>query len=172
MKRNHDSAIPQRRPPRRPPPVSRLDTHLGYWLRRAANELSQDLTRKMLEAELGITAPEWALMRELYDGGRRPVALADKLGLTRGAISRLARRLVKAQMISDTADLSDGRGRILALTDLGRVTVPAAAAAADETDREFFGELAPATRALLLSTLRETLRRRRLGAAPAEDWNA
>jgi DNA-binding MarR family transcriptional regulator len=171
MKRN-DTAIPRRRPPRRPPPVSRLDTHIGYWLRRAAHALSQDLTRKMLEEELGITAPEWAVMRELYDGDRRPAALAEKLGLTRGAISRLARRLVNAQMIDDHPDVSDGRGRMLALTDLGRATVPVAAAAADETDREFFGELAPATRALLLSTLRETVRRRRLEAAPAEDWNA
>jgi DNA-binding MarR family transcriptional regulator len=172
MNRNRDTVIPRRRPPRPPPPVSRLETHIGYWLRRAANTLSQDLTRKMLEEELGITAPEWAVMRELYDGDRRPVALAVSLGLTRGAVSRLARRLVKARMISDSADVSDGRGRILALTELGRATVPVAAAAADETDREFFGELAPATRALLLSILRETVRRRRLGAAPAEDWNA
>lgn len=157
--------------PRQPPPVSRLDTHVGYWLRRAANEVSQDFSRELMQEELGITPPEWALMRELYDGPERPNVLADRLGLTRGAITKLARRLINAQMIDDNADVHDGRGRTLSLTDIGRAVVPVAAAAAAEADRKFFGHLTPETRSLLLSLLRETVRRRGLGAAPAESGN-
>lgn len=41
----------------------------------------------------GVTVAEWVVLRELYDGDSMPSALAERLGLTRGAISKLADRL-------------------------------------------------------------------------------
>lgn len=146
--------------------VSPLDAHLSYWLRRVSSEVSHSLSRKL--EDKGITLAEWIVMRELYDGDRRPSALAEKLGLTRGAISKLAERLVANLMITQEADTRDGRGQMLALTGLGRTTVSVLTTLVDENDKEFFGDLDADTRALILSTLREIVRRRGSRAVPAD----
>ncbi len=139
-------------------PVTPLDTHLGYWLRRASNQISHALSVQL--EDKGVTLAEWVVLRELYDGDRRPSALADKLGLTRGAISKLAERLVANLMITQQVDTEDGRGQMLALTGLGRSIVQVLTVIVDENEKEFFGDLDPGTRALMLSTLREIIRRR------------
>lgn len=161
MKRRFNPwATPRRRT------VPPLDAHVGYWLRRASNHLSHSLSLKL--ENIGVSLAEWIVLRELYDGDRRPSALAERLGLTRGAISKLAARLVASLMITQEADTGDGRGQMLAITDLGRATVRVLAVVVDETDQEFFGDLDPDTRVLLVSTLREIVRRRGLRAAPVD----
>ncbi|HEX5208383.1 MAG TPA: MarR family winged helix-turn-helix transcriptional regulator [Steroidobacteraceae bacterium] len=147
--------------------VSRLDVHFCYWLRRAANQVSHALGHKL--EDKGITLAEWVVLRELYDGDLRPVILADKLGLTRGAISKLARRLERNLMITQHPSSHSRQAQILAITDGGRIMVRVLASALDETDEEFFGDLNPATRALILSTLREVSHRRGSRAAPMVD---
>ena len=142
--------------PRRRPAVSRLDMHVFYWLRRGANQVSQALSRKL--GDKGVTLAEWVALRELYDGDLRPSTLAERLGLTRGAISKLARRLVCNLMITQHASTADGRAQMLAITDGGRAVVRVLAGVLDETDEEFFGDLDPNTRALIVSTMREIVR--------------
>lgn len=144
--------------------VTPLHAHAGYWLRCASNQLSHALSRKV--EDKGVTLAEWVVLRELYDGDRRPSALAEKLGLTRSAISKLAERLVAKLLITQQADGQNGRAQMLALTDTGRAAVPVLAMIADQTDEEFFGDLDPGTRALIVSTLRGIAHRRGLGAAP------
>lgn len=141
------------------PPVSPLTAHLGYWLRRVSNQVAHSLSRKL--EDKGITLAEWVLLRELYDGARRPSALAERLGLTRGAISRLAERLVLKLMITQEPDTVDGRGQMLELTSLGRATVSVLTVLADETDEEFFGDLDPRTREVIVSAMYRIIRRRR-----------
>jgi DNA-binding MarR family transcriptional regulator len=150
----------------RPVPVRRLDTHIGYWLRCVSNEISQVLSRKL--EDKGVTLAEWIVLRELYDGDLRPSLLARRLGLTRSAISKLAQRLVRKLMITQEAITEDGRAQVLALTADGRALVRVLASHLDETDKEFFGDLEPGTRALILSTMREIARRRGLRAVPVD----
>lgn len=150
------------------PAVSRLEMHVGYWLRCVSNQFSQSLSRKV--EDKGVTLAEWVLMRELYDGARRPTTLADKLGLTRGAISKLAERLVAKLMVTQESipGLGDGRYQMLALTDLGRSVVPVLAQHADQTDHEFFGDLDPRMCALIVSAMRGIIDRRRSWATPVD----
>ena len=156
-------------PRRRPAPVSRLDTSIGYWLRSASNEISQALSRRF--EDKGVTLTEWVALRELYDGDLRPTTLADRLRLTRGATSKLTRRLVSKLLITQEAITDDGRAQVLALTGTGRALVSVLAVHLDQTDKEFFGDLDPRTRALILSTMREIVRRRGLPAVPADpNW--
>jgi DNA-binding MarR family transcriptional regulator len=151
----------------RPPAVSRLEAHVGYWLRGVSNQLSQALSRGL--EDKGVTLAEWIVLRELYEGDLRPSTLAERLGLTRGAISKLARRLVGKLMITQQAGTGDGRAQMLALTGTGRAIVVVLAGHLDAIDEEFFGDLDPGTRALLLSALREIVRRRGLkNALPAD----
>lgn len=161
MKRGSPPASSLRRPA-----ASHLDVHVGYWLRRASNEVSQSLSRKV--EDKGVTLAEWVVLRELYDGDRRPAALAAQLGLTRGAISKLVDRLAAKLMVSQEASPGPGdpRAQMVALTDLGRSLVPVLAQHADQTDDEFFGDLDPRVRALIVSIMRGIVHRRRLWGAP------
>ena len=76
----------------RPAELSSIESHLGYWLRYVSNHVSHAFALKLAGA--GITVAEWVVLRELYDSESAPSALADRLGLTRGAISKLADRLI------------------------------------------------------------------------------
>ena len=133
--------------------ASDLTAHLGYWLRDVSNHVSQAFARKV-EAH-GVTVAEWVLMRQLLDEAAvAPSNLADRLGMTRGAISKLADRLVAKSLLRRAADPEDGRAQTLALTPAGRTLVPGLAALADANDAEFFAHLTPDDRAALLRILR------------------
>jgi DNA-binding MarR family transcriptional regulator len=147
--------------------ASDLTAHVGYWLRYVSNHVSQSFARK-IEAH-GVTVAEWVLMRQLLDEeALAPSRLADRMGMTRGAISRLADRLIAKSMLVRTADPDDGRAQTLALTAAGRALVPELAALADVNDAEFFDHLAPEDRAALLRILRETVAKRGLKAMPVD----
>jgi DNA-binding MarR family transcriptional regulator len=146
-----------------PQPPSDLHAHLGYWLRTVSNAVSQGFARKV-EAE-GVTVAEWVFMRALYDAeGIAPFQLAERMGMTKGAISKLADRLVDKTLVKRTASEDGGRGQALALTPSGRRLVPRLAELADINDAEFFGALTPGERARLERTLRKIARDRGLTA--------
>ena len=75
---------------------------------------------------------------------------------------------MRSLTITQYAITADGRAQMLAITDDGRVLVRVLAGALDETDQEFFGHLDPGTHALIVSTLREIVRRRGLPAVPVD----
>jgi DNA-binding MarR family transcriptional regulator len=122
------------------PPVSDLTTHIGFWLRMVSNHVSHAFAAKL--ADRGVTVAEWCLMRALYDKAPAPPSrIADEMGMTRGAITKLADRLIAKALIAREASPSDGRAQTLALTDRGASLVPELAALADRNDAEFFGRL-------------------------------
>jgi DNA-binding MarR family transcriptional regulator len=148
-------------------PASDLTAHLGYWLRYVSNHVSQAFARKV-EAH-GVTVAEWVVMRQLLDEeALAPSRLADRLGMTRGAISKLADRLVAKSMLARASDPTDGRAQMLALTPAGRALTPQLAALADVNDAEFFDHLAPDDRAALLRILREIVEKRGLRSLPID----
>jgi len=149
-----------------PPPVaSGLTSHLGYWLRYVSNHVSHAFAQK-LDA-LDVTVAEWVILRELYGApAMAPSALAGKLGLTRGAVSKLADRLVAKALVARTASADDGRAQILALTAEGKRLVPKLAALADQNDAEFFDHLTRAERTLVERILKDIVKRRGLKSIP------
>src|SRR3546814_12940702 len=69
------------------PTISDLNAHMGYLLRVASNAVSHEFARKIADED--VTVAEWSLMRVLYDADAlAPTALAAKLGMTKGAISK------------------------------------------------------------------------------------
>lgn len=148
-------------------PVSDLDAHLGYWLRLASNAVSHGFARK-LEAE-GVTVAEWVTLRRLYDADAiAPSRLAEALGLTKGAISKLAERLESKGLATRAANPDDGRAHALRLTPAGRKITPVLAALADVNDAESFECLDVAERATLALLLRKIVVARGLSGAPTE----
>lgn len=147
------------------PRVSRLEDHLGYWLRYVSNQVSHAFAQKL--AARGVTVAEWVAMRELFDGpGMVPSALAERLGMTRGAVSKLADRLEAKGMAERAASDADRRSHTLSLTATGRRLVPALAALADANDAEFFGHLGRAERAAIVAAMKDIVRRKDLRAVP------
>ena len=146
--------------------VSPLEQHLGYWLRYVSNHVSHAFALKV--AARGVTVAEWVVLRELYDGESAPSAVADRLGMTRGAISKLADRLIAKGFILRRASAGDRRFQTLALTRQGRALTPKLAALADQNDEEFFAPLDRATREAIETAMKEIVRRMGLRAAPVD----
>jgi DNA-binding MarR family transcriptional regulator len=146
---------------------SALHHHIGYWLRYVSNSVSQSFARKV-EAR-GVTVAEWVLMRQLLDSDPlAPSRLAERMGMTRGAITKLADRLIAKSLLTRTAHPEDGRAQRLSLTSRGRRLVPQLAALADANDAEFFGQLAAADRAALLRILKGIVETHRLQSLPVD----
>lgn len=150
-----------------PVPISGLESHLGYWLRLVSNHVSHRFARGL--AEQGVTTAEWVVMRDLYDSGAvAPSVLAARLGVTRGAITRLVDRLRAKRLVVRASGTGDRRFQTIALTGGGARLVPALAAIADANDAATFGHLAPDARATLEAVLRDVARRARLTAPPID----
>ncbi|WP_333473614.1 MarR family winged helix-turn-helix transcriptional regulator [Xanthobacter dioxanivorans] len=149
------------------PELATLEAHLGYWLRFVSNQVSHAFGLKL--AGRGVTVAEWVVLRELYDAETCvPSALADRLGMTRGAISKLADRLEAKGLAARRADTDDRRFQTLTLSAGGRALVPELAALADANDADFFGHLDPADRVRLEAVLRDIVRRKGLKAVPVD----
>jgi len=147
--------------------VSSLEGHVGYWLRMVSNHVSYAFKLKV-EAR-GVTVAEWVVMRQLLDlGGVNPSEVAQRLGMTRGAISKLVERLVQKNLVSREAGEGDRRFQTVKLTTEGRVLVPTLAALADQNDAEFFGHFTDEQTAALIGTLKDVVQRRQLKRVPVD----
>ena len=125
------------------PPVSDLTAHLGFWLRAVSNHVSQAFAVKLTARD--VTVAEWAVMRTLYGAAAMPPSrVAEKMAMTRGAITKLADRLITKGLLVRTASPDDGRAQTLKLTVRGTALVPELTALADRNDAEFFGTLSTA----------------------------
>ena len=147
--------------------VSELTTHLGYWLRHVSNHVSHAFARKL--AAKDVTVAEWVLMRVLH--GREPMPpsqLAYEMGMTRGAITKLADRLIAKALSVREASPYDGRAQTLRLTAKGADLVPELAALADQNETECFAHLSGKDRDTLNRILKKTVTRLGLAAMPID----
>ena len=149
------------------PPVSNLTAHLGFWLRAVSNHVSHAFAARI--AAEGVTVAEWVMMRSLYGLEPMPPSrLAEAMGMTRGAITKLADRLIGKSLVIRTADPDDGRAQTLALTPAGERLVPRLAALADRNDAEFFGSLSASERETLERLLKRLVRHGNMPAVPID----
>lgn len=147
--------------------VSDLNSHTGYLLRMVSNAVSQDFARKM--AGEGVTVAEWVMLRALYgDTAIAPSALARKLGMTKGAISKLADRLLAKGLVERAGNADDKRGHSLSLSAAGLQKLPILAAHADANDAAFFAVVTADQRAHLRALLRILVDRHELTAMPVD----
>jgi DNA-binding MarR family transcriptional regulator len=158
---NRELIMPVAKPP------SALSDHLGYWLRMVSNAVSQSFARKV-EAQ-GVTVAEWVVLRVLFDhDGIAPSLLAEHMGMTKGAISKLADRLGDKGLISREVSDKGGRGHSLVLTTAGRRLVPRLARLADDNDAAFFQTLSDRERLQLEAILRKIASARAPGRPPTD----
>jgi DNA-binding MarR family transcriptional regulator len=109
------------------------------------------------------------LLRTLYDKDPTPPShLASELGMSRGAITKLADRLIPKGLIDRVADALDGRAQTLELTAAGEKLVPEIVALADQNDAEFFGCLTADERKSLELLLLKLVERNQITEIPTE----
>jgi DNA-binding MarR family transcriptional regulator len=149
------------------PAVSPLEAHVGYWLRFVSNHVSHAF-RSKVESK-GVTVAEWVVLRELYRVRESsPSVLAEALGMTRGAVSRLLERLEGKRLLQRRATTADKRYQTIALTVAGQRLVPALARLADDNDEQFFGHLSIAERTQLIELMKNVVRVHRLKDVPVD----
>lgn len=147
--------------------TSTLEDHAGYWLRFVSNHVSHAFASKV-EAR-GVTVAEWVLLRALFDAGAvNPSQLADALGMTRGAVSKLVERLRRKQLATRVSSTGDRRYQTVSLTKAGKLLVPELARLADENDREFFGHLNPQQQTRFVNLLKDIVHRHGWKELPVE----
>jgi DNA-binding MarR family transcriptional regulator len=136
-------------------------------MRMASNAVSQEFARKV--STEGVTVAEWVCMRALYDTDPTPPSvLADRLGMTKGAISKLADRLLAKGLVKRTENKQDKRAHWLSLTTKGKAKVPRLAALADENDVVFFGVLSRREHEALDLALKTLVERHGLRTIPVD----
>ncbi len=147
--------------------VSDLKTHLGFWLRFVSNHVSHAFARKLQAS--GVTVAEWVVMREMFDDEEiSPGVVAERIGMTRGGVSKLVDKLVGKALITRADRTDDRRFQSIALTAGGRRLVPQLAALADQNDEEFFGPLSSRERAALLASMKKLVQAHGLETLPTE----
>ena len=149
------------------PAVSDLKEHVGFWLRFVSNHVSHAFARKLLAS--GATVAEWVVMREMFDDGETsPGVLAERIGMTRGGVSKLVDRLVSKKLITRRERGDDRCFQSIALTAAGRRLVPQLAALADRNDEEFFHPLLAGERAALIAMMKKLVQAHGLETLPTE----
>ena len=147
--------------------VSDLKKHVGFWLRFVSNHVSHAFARKLLAS--GVTVAEWVVMREMFDDEETsPGVLAERIGITRGGVSKLVDRLVSKKLIARRERSDDRRFQSIALTAAGRRLVPQLAALADRNDGEFFHPLSIGERAALIAMMKKLAQAHGLRTLPTE----
>lgn len=132
-----------------------------------SNAVSQEFARKVSCED--VTVAEWSFMRALYDlESTPPSALAESMGMTKGAISKLAERLVAKGLVDRAESQQDKRVHSLSLTAAGRAKIPVLASLADTNDAEFFGVLRKEERETLDRLLKALAQRRGLRTTPVD----
>jgi DNA-binding MarR family transcriptional regulator len=147
--------------------VSQLESHLGYWLRRVSNAVSGSFARALQEKQTSVA--EWVFLGELHERGQTaPGKLADSLGLTRGAVSKIVDKLDAKGWIQAEAKEGDSRFRLLSLTRAGRRNLPALAEIADQNDARYFECLSAREKSTLRELLAKLTEHNRIQAVPTE----
>lgn len=136
--------------PLRQTAAEKLESHLGYWLRRVSNQVSGAFARALQTRHTSVA--EWVVMCQLQERpGITPAELAGRLDLTRGAVSKVIDKLEAKRWVAQSTKPGDGRVHLISLTRQGSRILPELAELADQNDRQFFAGLD--------SNQRHTLRR-------------
>ena len=144
-----------------------LENHLGYWLRRVSNAVSGAFSRALQGEQTSVA--EWVLLRELHERGKAAHGdLAARLGLTRGAVSKIIDKLEAKDWVQTDAKVGDNRYRLLSLTRAGRRSLPVLAQLADQNDSTYFDCLTAKEKVVLREILVKLAEHNRIHDVPTE----
>ena len=133
---------------------SSLEVHVGYWLRRVSNHVSSTFARALNAQHASVA--EWVVLRTLTAGEQTTSSeLAEALGRTRGAVSKILDKLEAKEWTRRLTSPHDNRVKLLSVTRRGHRILPQLAKIADDNDENAFGCLDVGERATLLRLLQK-----------------
>ncbi len=142
-------------------PLPSLEVHLGYWLRHVSNHVSGAFAQALQARQVSVA--EWVALWQIHNRPQiTPGALADLIGMTRGAVSKVLHKLESKGWIARATCGDDNRVQWLTLTPTGEQILPELAQLADRNDAYFFGCLREEQ-----ATLRSLLQK----LAHSHQWN-
>lgn len=123
-------------------PDYELHRRLGYRV-SVLSRIMQSRLERMI-AELGLTRLMWCVLTGVGEEGViTPSELADYIGITRPATSRLLRDMEARNMVARNGSDADGRGRTVALTPYGQQLLEAARPSVEDVNTHFTSKLEP-----------------------------
>lgn len=129
-----------------------LHQRLGYRVSRLSRIMQSRL--EGLIAKQGLTRLMWCVLTGVGEEGvTTPSDLADYIGITRPATSRLLREMEAKGMVARNGSDADGRGRTVSVTPLGRDLLEAARPSIEAVNDHFTTKITPDELALAMSVL-------------------
>ncbi len=130
-----------------------LHGKLGYRVSRLAQVLQSRLEK--LLAPFGLTRLSWCALTGIGDEGiSTPSELADYIGITRPASSRVLREMEARGYVAREGTDSDGRTVILSLTPLGQSVLRQVTPEVASLGRHFASKVSPEAMRTFLDTAR------------------
>ncbi|QGN35210.1 MarR family winged helix-turn-helix transcriptional regulator [Microlunatus sp. Gsoil 973] len=134
-------------------------TPIGIFTR--LDRLKRAIDREMIFEQFGLNGADFAVLATLVrvapDNGMSQRGLMAELDLSSGTVSLRVERLVRAGLVTRTADPDDGRGSIVALTSAGRDVFERCAPAHLDNERRLLTALTPEQQDQLAALLRHWL---------------
>lgn len=135
-------------------PLPDLEAHLGYWLRRVSNHVSDAFAHALQARQVSVA--EWVALRLIHDRQDiTPGELSSLLGMTKGAVSKILDKLEVKKWVDRTTKPNDARVQLLSLSPQGSRILPGLAEIAETNDRAFFGCLTAGEQATLKALLQK-----------------
>ncbi len=129
-----------------------LHRRLGYRVSRLSRIMQTRLERGI--APFGLTRLMWCVLTGVGDEGiTNPSELADYIGITRPATSRLLKDMAAKGLVCRNGGSGDGRTIALSLSDSGQDVLTRARVAVDEMHRHFMTKLSPEMTAQFMHAL-------------------
>ena len=147
--------------------ASGLEKHLGYWLRRVSNTVSAEFAQALRAKQTSVA--EWVVLHILFDRGHATSGeLAEAMGLTRGAVSKIVDKLQEKKWLEIQTTEGDNRIRLLSLSREGGRNFPLLTKIANQNEAYFFTCLDAGERRTLRSLLQKLAARNDIHDAPTE----
>ena len=148
-------------------PAHPLEAHLGYWLRLVSNQVSGTFARALQDRRVSVA--EWVALNLIGQAeDLTPATLADAMGMTRGAITKVLDKLEAKDWAARTPHADDSRVQMLSLTRRGQRVLPELTAIADANDAHFFAPLNAREQATLRTLLAKLANAYQIDSLPTD----
>ena len=139
-----------------PPQDYQLHKRLGFKLSRLSRVMQSRLEAQL--AHHGLTRLTWCVLVSVaHEARTTPSDLADHIGITRPAMSRLIRGLIAEGLIERGVAKADGRSREISLTQKGQGVLAACWPMVEENQQHFASKLSQSQRDALNVALDQLL---------------
>lgn len=144
-----------------------LEAHLGYLLRRVSNEVSSTFSRSLQEHNVSVG--EWVILCHIQNHPQiSSSTFADTLLFTRGAVSKITKKLETKHWVKRTISPEDCRVHQLVLTPRCQKLLPKLAKIADQNDEQFFSCLEDGEQNTLRRIFGKLIRHHQIKTIPIE----